>query len=178
MVFRVGVALAVVAFTACGAPEVDRLDTGDPPVAREARWPGMVTIAPLEPPTATADDWALSTPRLMAAATGALPKGIIRDRVRQTMPRIKDCYDQRLADEPGFGAATVLIVFEIGPDGRVAHTEAAEWGHPLLERCVTEAIASVRFPEPDRGVPVSVRYPFRFRPTAAERVENVGLEPN
>lgn len=97
-----------------------------------------------------------------ASATGDLDKNIIRRYIRRKLPRIRNCYERELMVKKDL-AGTVVVQFQISPQGSVQGANAAGMGDKSVEGCVADAIRSIQFPKPKGGGYVNVRYPFIFQ---------------
>jgi hypothetical protein len=98
-----------------------------------------------------------------ASATGDLDKNIIRRYIRRKLPRIRNCYEKELMVKQNL-SGTVVVQFQISPQGVVQGASAGGMGDKSVESCVAEAINSIQFPKPKGGGFVNVRYPFIFQP--------------
>jgi outer membrane biosynthesis protein TonB len=94
---------------------------------------------------------------------GNLDKNIIRRFIRRSLPRIRYCYEKQLLLKPKL-AGTVTVTFEIGTDGSVSRVDA-KGITPAVSQCVGKTVGAIRFPKPQGGGVVSVRYPFSFSPS-------------
>lgn len=99
-----------------------------------------------------------------ASATGDLDKNIIRRYIRRKLPRIRYCYESKLAVKNDLNG-TVVVQFQISPGGVVQGASAGGMGDSEVESCVADAIKSIQFPKPKGGGFVNVRYPFIFQPS-------------
>lgn len=105
-----------------------------------------------------------STPRVaMGKATvrGDLDTNIVRRYLRRKFARIRHCYEKELLVTPRL-AGTVVVQFQISPQGLVQAAKALGMSNRNVETCVAAAIASIQFPKPKGGGYVNVRYPFAF----------------
>ncbi len=95
--------------------------------------------------------------------------GISRDGIREAIAsqlgEVRDCYSAWLEQNPSL-AGTMLVSFEIaaldGGGGGVTRLEVLDGGlgQALMEGCVLNALADVRFETPDG--PLNVHYPLQF----------------
>jgi hypothetical protein len=92
------------------------------------------------------------------AATGGLPKEVVRRIVRANFPAIRACYDTALRKDPGL-KATVSTRFVIDQTGAVE--TATSTGEPMLDGCVQRAFSAMSFPSPENGKAL-VSYPIDF----------------
>jgi len=102
----------------------------------------------------------------------------IRAAIRAAIPDIRDCYDAWLQARPELGGR-LAVRFTIESAGgeatgqddgtdvpaRVTNVRivSSELDHGLLEGCVLNVTAGLRF-RPPRGGKITVTYPFRFAP--------------
>jgi outer membrane biosynthesis protein TonB len=98
-----------------------------------------------------------------ASATSGLDKNIIRRYIRRRLHQIRKCYERELLLEPNL-QGTLVMQFQIMPDGLVANATGGGLGNATVTACVEAAIESIQFPKPKGGGLVNVRYPFTFRP--------------
>jgi hypothetical protein len=132
----------------------------------------MVPLPPVPPPPTVRQQ--AQAGDLSAGVGGAMQDagrvfGLSRDGIRgafaSQMGEVRDCYAAWLAQNPAL-AGTMLVGFEIaaldGGGGGVTRLEVLDGGlgHALMEGCVLNALAEVRFEEPDE--PISVHYPLMF----------------
>jgi hypothetical protein len=102
-----------------------------------------------------------------ATLQGGLDKDIIRRVIRQSLSRVRYCYERALLKDPNL-AGRVAVRFVIRPDGTVANV--TDGGSTLpseeVKACVHRTMAALTFPRPKGGGVVVVNYPFVFAPTA------------
>jgi len=101
-----------------------------------------------------------------ATIEGALDRDIIRRIVRAHLAEVRHCYDQGLVNDPDLGGE-IIIEFVIGPTGSVVDSEAEDpdaFADPEVPRCVAMAVKTWKFPKPQGGGEVEVRYPFNLEP--------------
>jgi hypothetical protein len=100
---------------------------------------------------------------------GSLSRQSIQKAIRAVVPRVQECYERSLETDPSL-AGKVVVEFEIeggdGDGGVVSRGEVpeAETFSPIFEACVLKEVAGARFPAPEGGGMVKVRYPFKFDP--------------
>jgi hypothetical protein len=103
------------------------------------------------------------------------PKEAIQEAVRLATPHISKCYEQLLEKKPdAAGKIVVEFTFKaVEGAGKLMNAEIPEDGlnHPFMGMCVLEALAKVEYPEPDGPGEITVRYPFKFAPSADEEEE-------
>lgn len=115
-----------------------------------------LTYAP--PPARPAEVSQYFPPRDVPVVTGRLDPGVIRDRLSSRAGAVKACWEAALGRRSGlFGGRTFRV--RVDASGAVAFShvvanrsdqedEAVDY---LLDRCLAEAVASVRFPPVEGG---------------------------
>ena len=98
-----------------------------------------------------------------ASTAGDLDPNTIRRYIRRKLPSIRHCYEKELMVKQNL-SGTVLVQFQISPNGAVQGTAAGGMGNKSVESCVGETISTIQFPKPKGGGMVNVRYPFVFQP--------------
>ncbi len=101
---------------------------------------------------------------------GQLDKEYIRDRVKEIVPLVAECYEMSLADEPTL-AGTVVVHFVMAGEPEVGgvvesseiDAERSTLSRPALDECIRETMYALEFDPPEDGGRVEVRYPFKFR---------------
>jgi hypothetical protein len=96
------------------------------------------------------------------SVSGRLPAAEIQRVVRADYPRIRACYQRRLAADPD-QTGRVVVRFVIAPDGSVseARDDGSTLTNPSTISCIIGVFIRLRFPEPDGGS-VTVVYPLHF----------------
>ena len=96
--------------------------------------------------------------------SGQLSAAHIRDRVRAAASKLRECYEQGLARDPGLNGQTVFR-FTIATDGSVQTVELKSNSLPDCQAvgCMSDVGRLLHF-DPPQGGPVSVVYPFAFQP--------------
>jgi len=87
-------------------------------------------------------------------------KSILQRVIRSNLSKVQRCYEQQLRFTPAL-AGTVVVQFQIGPDGRVSGATGSGMT-ANLSTCVAHAVTTFAFPRASDGITVS--YPFTFRP--------------
>ncbi len=90
---------------------------------------------------------------------GGLPPEVIKRILRANFPRLRACYEALLKTNP-FAEVDATIRFIIEESGKVTKPEVAV-ADPAFRTCLTTTVASLEFPEPEKGK-VLVTYPLRF----------------
>ena len=88
---------------------------------------------------------------------GSLDKEIIRRTISRRIGAIKTCYERWSGEQAPRG-----IEFVIGPSGNVQHVELGPGVGANLAACLRRAMHEMKFPAPEGGGSVSVRYPLMF----------------
>lgn len=95
--------------------------------------------------------------------SGDIDKEMIRKYIRQNTPRLQYCYQKRLVDKPAL-QGKVTAKFTINPEGLVIASTATGIGDAELEACIAGVIRNIRFPKIGGDKPVTIIYPFVFKP--------------
>ncbi|MBW1808648.1 MAG: AgmX/PglI C-terminal domain-containing protein [Deltaproteobacteria bacterium] len=98
---------------------------------------------------------------------GSLPADVIRAYIKKHRQQIKYCYERELTRYPDL-TGKLRIHFIIAKNGGVRFSEAdlvKGIGHTNLSRCILTRVKTWRFPKPQGGGEVEVRYPFLFNPS-------------
>lgn len=103
--------------------------------------------------------------------SSGLDRAVIQRILRAYLPRIRYCYQRRLQVNPNL-RGRLLVSFTIDGNGRVSRVSSAGLD-PSVGRCVEQVIHIMRFPRPQGGGLVNVRYPFIFTPSSGAAVGNV-----
>jgi outer membrane biosynthesis protein TonB/pSer/pThr/pTyr-binding forkhead associated (FHA) protein len=100
---------------------------------------------------------------------GGLDKSVIDEYIKRHMSQIRYCYVKELNTSQAPFTGRVLTRFVISGSGRVSQSgvESSSLGNASVERCLTDVIRKIVFPEPLGGGVVEVSYPFSFTPSAA-----------
>jgi TonB family protein len=95
---------------------------------------------------------------------GGLSKEVIGKTIRSRERQVVDCYQRELQKEPSL-EGKLAVSFVIDGNGHVAEVSVMEdsLGTPAVAECVKARILRWRFPAPDGGGQVLVRYPWIFR---------------
>ncbi|MFO7567634.1 MAG: AgmX/PglI C-terminal domain-containing protein [Enhygromyxa sp.] len=97
---------------------------------------------------------------------GPLDAGIVRRVVRAHGNEIRSCYRAGLEREPSL-AGTIELEFVIDGGGRVARVEdrtGDDFADHEVSGCVAQAMRRWKFPKPQGGASVTVRYPIELAP--------------
>ena len=95
---------------------------------------------------------------------GSLDKSIVRRVIWEHRDQIRYCYERQLTKHPGlFGKLT--LEWTIKSDGHTHNVRAVEstFYERSVSDCVRSRIRNWRFPAPNGGGTVEVRYPFLFK---------------
>jgi outer membrane biosynthesis protein TonB len=95
---------------------------------------------------------------------GAIDRDAIDAAIRAHRDEFNYCYEREInAGHPGL-AGKIVTAFVIGGSGRASQLAIASssMGSPVVERCVLSVITRIQFPQPQGGVPVTIKYPFAY----------------
>ncbi len=94
---------------------------------------------------------------------GALDKSIIDRVVKSHLRQIRFCYEKELSKDPKL-SGKILVKFVIAATGSVssATTNMSTMKNPIVEECVNKKFLRMKFPSPEGGGVVIVKYPFVF----------------
>ena len=100
-----------------------------------------------------------------ATVQGALDKDIIRRIVRAHINEVRYCYNKGLVKDPKLKGRAV-VAFTIGADGKVATSkiDQTDLPDPDVPKCIAKAVKRWKFPRPQGGGNVVVKYPFVLTP--------------
>jgi len=104
-------------------------------------------------------------------SSSGLDRAIIQRILRAYLPRIRYCYERRLRVNPHL-AGRLQVAFTIDGNGRVIRVNSTGLD-PSVGRCVEQVVHIMRFPRPQGGGLVNVRYPFIFTPSGGAAVGGV-----
>ena len=90
---------------------------------------------------------------------GTLDRADITATIKNEMPKVKACYDKRVAVKPGI-SGTIKVVFFVTPNGTVDPSIATGFDQGVAD-CVASVIKAAKFPKPTGGG-VQISYPFVF----------------
>lgn len=97
-------------------------------------------------------------------------QGLDRDQIAAVINRnigqVTYCYEQGLKDTPGI-RGRIAIDFVIGGTGSVktAHVDSTSLNSKQVEDCIVMRLKTWKFPVPEGGVDVQVKYPFKLERT-------------
>jgi len=97
---------------------------------------------------------------------GGLKAWEIMNVIRENLNEIRHCYEKSLKKRPQL-AGKLLVSFNIGLEGKVTRSCAlpdSDIMDAKVWSCVLGAINAWKFPKPRGEQPVTVNYPFTFRP--------------
>lgn len=93
--------------------------------------------------------------------TGGLAAAAVRDTIRGSAARLRNCYERGLAADPRL-AGRVMVRFSVDAAGQTSGIEADSEAIPANVRsCVKDAFASMTFAAPS-APPATVTYPVDF----------------
>jgi TonB family protein len=126
---------------------------------------GASQVQVASPPASTPNEGAagLAAPEL-AGLGGEFDARVVAARVRANADGIKRCYERELARNPTLGGE-LRIEFTILTDGSVVNLRASvNTISSVVEACVIDVLASMRFSPRPTGGSVRYRFPFLFDP--------------
>lgn len=97
-------------------------------------------------------------------------QGLDRDQIAAVINRnigqVTYCYEQGLKDTPGI-RGRIAIAFVIGGTGSVktANVDSTSLNAKQVEDCIVMRLKTWKFPVPEGGVDVQVKYPFKLERT-------------
>lgn len=97
-------------------------------------------------------------------------QGLDRDQIAAVINRnigqVTYCYEQGLKDTPGI-RGRIAIAFVIGGTGSVksANVDSTSLNAKSVEDCIVMRLKTWKFPVPEGGVDVQVKYPFKLERT-------------
>lgn len=97
---------------------------------------------------------------------GSLDPSVIDGVIKRHLEQIQYCYQRQLGAKPGLHGKLV-VNFTIESDGRVsqARMKSSTMGDAVVEECVADRFAKIRFPHPKGGGTVAINYPLLFKST-------------
>jgi len=166
--------VAVAALPACQllndkppeAPATKPAATSDEPAPLPPEEQPPPDAPPSEAPAAEAKPVEPGITMTGAPTRGTLPKAVIDEKLKSAAPAVQACYERALKTKPEL-RGSVVVNFVVGPDGKVAHAEAAEADDALSDvptvDCILAEIRKLVFPEP-KGGRVFINYPLKLEP--------------
>lgn len=101
-----------------------------------------------------------------ADAPASLDKEDVRAGIKAVTPKIRDCYERALKQQPDLGGKVIVKFTMEGKDGKgtVVSGEVAEseTDSPFFDACVLKEVAGAEFKAPSGGGTINVTYPFVF----------------
>ncbi|MFO0643881.1 MAG: AgmX/PglI C-terminal domain-containing protein [Polyangiaceae bacterium] len=116
------------------------------------------------------------SPAAAAKASSALAPDTIRRVVRNANAKFLACYQAALQKNPTL-AGRVTVKFTIDKNGapKAVTVAGGDLTDKSVGQCLTKAVASLTFPQPDRGE-VLVSYPFAFTPADAQATAGTSVK--
>jgi len=95
---------------------------------------------------------------------GSLPKDVIRRIIVSRAGAYQNCYERQLQVKKDLNG-TIRVLIKISGTGSVllAKVDESDMNNPSVEQCVVKEIQKLKFPVPENGGLVVVRYPFKFK---------------
>jgi RNA polymerase sigma factor (sigma-70 family) len=133
-------------------------------------------VASASPPSTLARASSPSRTGPTGEGMGTLDKDYLRERIKEIVPLVRECYELALAQDPSVSGKLSVHFSIIGdPElgGLVESSEIVDDDEPApknegLVECVRETMYALEVEAPKGGGRVTVTYPFRFA-TAARR---------
>ena len=94
---------------------------------------------------------------------GRLDKNGVASAIKRRKTAIRRCYEEALRSDEGVGGK-LLVEFTVGPRGRVTSSRVVKntTKSSAVGACLLRRLGQWRFPVPEDGNSVTVRYPFVF----------------
>ena len=95
---------------------------------------------------------------------GGLAREVIAQTIQGYLGQIRYCYERQLSAQPDL-YGKVIVNFTISGNGKVGAQQISSTTlkNSLVEGCILRRISGWRFPTPEGGTSVVVKYPFMFR---------------
>jgi pSer/pThr/pTyr-binding forkhead associated (FHA) protein len=95
---------------------------------------------------------------------GSLPKDVIRRIIVSRAGAYQNCYERQLQAKKDLNG-TIRVLLKISGSGSVllAKVDDSDMNNPSVEQCVIKELQKLKFPAPENGGIVVVRYPFKFK---------------
>ncbi len=90
-------------------------------------------------------------------------KMMVRRYIKRNIAKIQVCYEQQLVKQPTL-AGTVRVGLIVDAAGKVTHSSGAGVD-PEVAKCVAAIVQGIVFDKPSKA-PLSINYPFTFRPAS------------
>lgn len=131
--------------------------------ARDAEPAECVVMAGYSPPPRPIDSGEAPGTDGTMSHLGALDRADIQAVIQRSQGDLKHCYERGLQKNPGLsGRVEVKIVIAATGTVSQATVETSSLNDETVEQCLAERFYRLRFPEPDGGGIVIVRYPLVF----------------
>lgn len=97
------------------------------------------------------------------ADPNALSPALIKATVQSQMARIRGCYQREFQRNPSL-KGKIVVRFIIEEDGSVSGARLREtsMNNTVVEQCIIDEVAGMRFDKPQAGKVVPVSFPFNF----------------
>jgi hypothetical protein len=108
-----------------------------------------------------------------APVTGSLDRDYLRERIKEILPLVRECYEQSLKAGPADGVLKVSFSIIGDPElGGIIEESKVLDDTPLarnegLAECVQESMYAPQLKAPSGGGRLRVTHPFRFRASSA-----------
>lgn len=103
------------------------------------------------------------------AFEGSIDKDAVRRRITHNLNLIRGCYNSELNRLDKTGRRTlegkVVLKWEIVDNGvaRNVRVSSSTLGNRVIEKCITDRLATIIFPDPPKDTIAEVSYPFVFK---------------
>lgn len=103
------------------------------------------------------------TPKEGFSVSGDLPEEVVRRIVRSRTNEVRQCYSMSLRSFPK-SKGTVTFAWTIDAEGKVSSAKkvSSTIRDKKLPPCIVKAIKRWKFPKPQDGASISVKFPFEF----------------
>lgn len=100
-----------------------------------------------------------------AGSYGKIDAFVVREKIRNDLPKITRCYESERRYEPEL-AGKVSVRFAVVRTGYVKGVHVVEntTGNDRVERCVARVVSALRFPRRREGKSLRFTFPFIFAP--------------
>ena len=100
-----------------------------------------------------------------AGSYGKIDAFVVRQKIKQDLPKINRCYESALRYAPEL-AGKISVRFAVVRNGDVKGVQVIEntTGSDNVERCVARVVSSIRFPRRRTGKSLRFTFPFVFAP--------------
>lgn len=92
-----------------------------------------------------------------------MDKELVRRAIKQSLPLVKKCYQDRTKTAPNT-AGKIVVTLVIAKGGKVksSNIKRSTLNDEVVEKCVLDQLNKQQFPEPPEGTTAVIDYPFVF----------------